>query len=144
MIEQLNIYLGQLSLDQVRPFLELLTLISMVTFLISIICIPLLVARLPRDYFQRAPLRGPGSSQRVTSGYLLLMILRNIVGMVLLLAGIAMLFLPGQGIITMVIGLIVMQVPFKRKLIFRMTRPHSVRHGLDWLRIRMKKEPFHW
>jgi len=72
------------------------------------------------------------------------MILRNIVGAVLLLAGIAMLFLPGQGIITMVIGLIIMQVPFKRQLIYRLTRPHSVRHGLDWLRTRMKKEPFYW
>lgn len=144
MVERLNVYLNQLSLDQVKPLLELLTLISIVTFAISIICIPLLVARLPRDYFKRAPQRSATTQRRVTSGYLLLLIVRNIAGLALLLAGIAMLFLPGQGIITMIIGLVIMQVPFKRKLIYRMTRPLSVRHGLDWLRTRMKREPFYW
>ena len=144
-VEQVKSYIDQFTLDQFQQLLELLALISMATFVLSIICIPLLVARLPQDYFQRsAILRGASSPQRVRPGNLMLMILRNIVGVVLLLAGIAMLFLPGQGIITMVIGLIVMQVPFKRNLIYRLTRPHSVRHSLDWLRMWMKKEPFYW
>lgn len=144
MIERLNTFLNQPNLDQLRPLIEVLTLVSMVTFVISIICIPLLVARLPRDYFQRAARRGTTTPRRVTSGYLFLLVFRNIAGMALLLAGVAMLFLPGQGIITMIIGLVIMQVPFKRKLIYRMTRPLSVRHGLDWLRTRMKREPFYW
>lgn len=143
-VERVNAYLSRLNLEQIEPLLQSLAWVSLATFVISIICIPLLVARLPREYFQRAAKRGAGLPRRLTSGYLLWLILRNIIGLALLLAGVAMLFLPGQGIITMVIGLAVMQFPLKRRFIYRLTRPLSVRHGLDWLRTRMKKEPFYW
>lgn len=131
-----------LSLIQVDYLFEFLAALSVTTFGISIVCIPILVARLPRDYFNRSS--KAGRSGPTTTGRLLLLLLRNAVGLALLFAGIAMLFLPGQGVITIIIGLVVMSFPRKRLLIRSLTRPHSVQHGLDWIRKKMGKEPFYW
>lgn len=44
------------------------------------------------------------------------LIVKNIVGAVLFLGGLAMLFLPGQGLLTMLIGISLMDFPRKREL----------------------------
>ena len=43
--------------------------------------------------------------------------LRNAVGLVLVTAGLAMLVLPGQGIITLLVGIILMDFPGKHRLV---------------------------
>jgi hypothetical protein len=71
-------------------------------------------------------------------------LLRNLLGLILLFAGIAMLFLPGQGLLTILLGILLLSIPGKQRLITYLTRGTAVRLSLDWLRKKAGKEPFLW
>ena len=82
-----------------------LGLIGLLTFVGSLIALPILAARLPADYFTvRAKVVPPWRGPHPIRGTLL-WVARNLLGLVLVLGGIWMLFLPGQGLLTLAIGL---------------------------------------
>lgn len=119
-------------------------MVSLATFFLSIACIPWLVGLLPTDYFLFAANSSKTCPKSFTLGRILLLLLRNCLGLCLLLAGVAMLFLPGQGLITIIIGLAVMSFPYKKKLIQALCRSPAIRRSLDWLRGKARKERFIW
>lgn len=116
------------------------SLVSIVVFVGSLVALPWIVARLPRDYFSRRR-RGHQSFLRSRRWQRPARIAKNVVGALLLLAGIAMLLLPGQGIIAIVVALVLLDYPgkraFERKLV---SRPHVLR-ALNALRRRAGTEP---
>lgn len=120
-----------------------LGVISLVTFALSVICLPLLVASLPQNIFietiQQSKVKVQPRPLRI-----LLIVLRNIVGLVLLVSGIAMLFLPGQGLLTIVLAMLLLTFPGKSKLLVLLIHQEKVQRSLDWLRRRQRKPPFLW
>ena len=72
----------------------------------------------------------------------LLWVLRNTVGGALVALGVALLFLPGQGLLTIVLGLALADFPGRRRLLARVLRSPGVLHGLNRLRRRQGHEPF--
>lgn len=118
-----------------------LSLLSLSTFIISLVTLPLLVARIPTDYFchQR---RTPGTWTNAHPALRLLMIgLKNLLGLVLLVGGVIMLFIPGQGVLTIAMGLLLMNYPGKYRLERRIVGIPAVLRGLNWLRARRKVPP---
>lgn len=84
-------------------------------FVGSLIAIPLILIRLPSDYFdERVPRTWMKDHHPILRWMGLL--IKNIMGLVFLLVGLAMLVLPGQGILTMLIGISLMDFPGKRRL----------------------------
>jgi hypothetical protein len=71
----------------------------------------------------------------------LILIIKNIFGMVLLLAGISMLVLPGQGILTIMMGLVLLNFPGKRRFERWLIRKQSILRALNWLRRRAGHAP---
>lgn len=69
-------------------------------------------------------------------------IAKIIVGLFLLVCGVLMLVLPGQGIITILIGLSLIPFPGKNKIEQYLISRKSVRSSLNWIRLKAKKEPF--
>jgi hypothetical protein len=123
--------------------ITLLAGVSLATFVISLLLLPLVVARLPRECFLK--LQDPSTPKRETNPFrILLLVLRNVLGMILLIAGIVMLFLPGQGLLTMLLGILLLSIPGKAKLVLRLTASPAIRTGLDWLRQKSGKPPFLW
>jgi hypothetical protein len=120
-----------------------LAALSFVTFVISLLLIPWLIGRLPENCFQ-ALADGKSKPWKATPIALLRFILRNILGSLLLAAGILMLFLPGQGLLAMLIGLSLLTFPGKRQLLLFAVRREKTRHALDWLRRKVGKPPFQW
>src|SRR5690349_20129528 len=91
--------------------------LSAASFAVSIIGVPWYVKRLPEDYFSRSEQERFGFDRPKRSiGDVFLMILNNTLGAVLVLAGIAMLVLPGQGLLTLLVGVFMMDFPGKRRL----------------------------
>jgi hypothetical protein len=126
--------------DDYSSLLEWLGLISLLTFVGSLMIIPWIIARLPANYFITT-----GHSKRLFKNtYLrrIWLVVRNMPGLLLLLAGIAMLILPGQGIITMVIGISFMNFPQKIRLRNNLVRRPRVIRVLNWIRRRNHKPPF--
>jgi len=115
--------------------------LSLALFVGSLLAMPILIARLRADYFvSRLP---PAQSWRrrhaLTRVSLLLM--KNLLGLILFAAGIAMLVLPGQGIITILVGVSLLDFPGKRRLELAIVRLRHVRRAIAWIRQRAKRPP---
>ncbi|MCH2145803.1 MAG: PGPGW domain-containing protein [Phycisphaerales bacterium] len=111
-----------------------LGILSVVTFVGSLIALPILVARLPEDYFitNAAPAR-PWRTEHPVRGTVVYLG-RNLLGLVLVAGGIAMLFLPGQGLLAIAIGLLMMDLPRKRRLQAWLVSLKPIHKGITWLR----------
>jgi hypothetical protein len=72
----------------------------------------------------------------------LIKIAKIIFGVCLFVLGLLMLILPGQGLITMLIGLSLFPFPGKDKLEQNLLSRKLVRSSLNWIRIKANKEPF--
>jgi hypothetical protein len=86
---------------------------------------------------QGSSLRSKNSSIRY-----ILHIAKIIVGLCLLLFGLAMLVLPSQGLTTMLIGLSLLPFSGKNKLEQNLFSRKSVKSTLNWIRMKANKEPF--
>ena len=113
-----------------------LATVSVVFLIVSILFIPYLVARIPADYFLASDKSESIKSRSWHS--LIWLFLRNIFGAFLILAGIIMLALPGQGILTILAGLFVMNFPGKYKLERYIVSKPAVLNSLNWIRRRQK------
>lgn len=117
-----------------------LTVASIVGFVGTLIAIPLILVRLPSDYFDtRTPRHWMKDHHPVLrlSG----LIIKNVIGIVFLLAGFAMLFLPGQGLLTMLIGISLMDFPGKRTLEAKMVGQPTLLGVINNMRKKFDKPP---
>ncbi|MCD6150532.1 MAG: hypothetical protein J7J70_02600 [Deltaproteobacteria bacterium] len=90
-----------------------LTISSALAFIGTLIVVPLLLIRMPADYFTR---QRPYYHGRHPIIHWIILISKNLFGIIFLLAGIVMLFLPGQGIITIMLAISLLNFPEKRYL----------------------------
>jgi len=121
---------------------ELLGALSVVTFIGSLLAVPWIIGRLPRDYFIRHRIRVKARHKRHPVQATIIFITRNFFGGLLLMAGIAMLVLPGQGILTILIGICLMDFAGKHALVDGFIRRPKMIKLLNWIRGKEKKEPF--
>jgi len=110
-------------------------------FLAGLIAVPWLIVRIPADYFLRRRhfvdrWRPSHPAMRVA-----LLAIKNLVGAVLVLAGLAMLILPGQGILTILVGLMCLDFPGKLALERWLVRRPSVVLALNWIRAKADRPP---
>ena len=117
-----------------------LTVISIISFIASLVIIPIILIRLPDDYFD---LRIPRCWMKDHHPVLRILglIAKNIVGGVFLLAGFIMLFLPGQGILTMLIGISFMDFPKKRLLEAKIIEQPAILSTINTMRQKCNKSP---
>lgn len=114
---------------------------SLAAFVGTILLIPMMVVRMPQDYFlyDRADLKDYRRQHPVFR--LFSVVLKNILGAVFIVAGIVMLFLPGQGILTILVGVSLVSFPRKRALEIRLIRRPSVLRAVNWIRTKAGREP---
>jgi Putative transmembrane protein (PGPGW) len=129
------------SLLHHREVLTWLGIVSAVTFVGSLLMIPFLVVRMGEDYFMphrdhEETLAGHHPAIRWTG-----LVVKNVVGVLLVLVGIAMLVLPGQGLLTIVLGIMMLNFPGKRALELRLIRFPGVLRAINHLRARNQRPP---
>ena len=115
--------------------------ISLLTLVISFVALPIIVSRMRADYFlpdrdedrsfahQHPAIRWTG------------LILKNLLGGILFIAGILMLGLPGQGILTILMGLMLLDFPGKQRLELWLVRLPAVERALNWIRKKNDRPP---
>ena len=128
--------------SHLTTILQWLGLMSVVTFIGSLLFIPWLILRLESDYFISRQRASELQNRYHPLIALLVVVFRNGLGLLLLAAGVAMIFLPGQGIITLIIGLSVMVFPGKQVLLEKVVQQERVRKSLNWIRRKGGKSPF--
>lgn len=117
-----------------------LTILSIVFFVGSLIAIPFILVRLPADFFDiRVP--RPWMEDHHPVLRVLGHLVKNVVGAIFLFAGFLMLFLPGQGILTMLIGISMLDFPGKRKVEAKLIGQPAVLNALNGMREKFGKPP---
>jgi hypothetical protein len=118
-----------------------LSVVSALLFVGSLVVIPWLVVRIPADYFIHRRHFVDRWQPRHPLLRIALLALKNLCGIVLVLAGVAMLVLPGQGILTIVIGLMFVDFPGKYGLERRLVQQSAVIGAINWMRAKADRSP---
>lgn len=118
-----------------------LGLIGIVSLVASLVLLPFLVVRIPADYFRHERREREYVHDRHPVVQQVIVILKNALGVVLVLAGLAMLVLPGQGLLTLLIGLMLTDFPGKYRLEKRLIAQPGVLKAVNWLRARAGHAP---
>jgi archaellum biogenesis protein FlaJ (TadC family) len=108
--------------------------ISLLLFLATLILVPMLIIRIPEDYFCHTKRRLMRVHHPLIK--LVLLLLKNLLGGLLLAAGIIMLFTPGQGLVTLLLGLMIMDYPGKYTLECWLINRLRLLPALNWFRRR--------
>jgi len=117
-----------------QGLLEWLGGLSLLMFVVTLVVFPLVIIYLPEDYFVRDRRDPARQTRRHPAVWLVLTILKNILGVVLVAAGLVMVALPGQGLLTMLIGLTLVNFPGKFALERRIVSRPSVAKTLNRIR----------
>ena len=107
---------------------------SLVILVISAISIGFIIRKIPHDYFLNEK---RGMSQYKNKNpffWFIVLTLKNIIGYCLILGGILMLVLPGQGLLTILVGLILSDYPGKFKLEKRIIKTNLILKTINWYR----------
>jgi hypothetical protein len=109
---------------------------------VSFAAIAIVMVKIPPNYFSSHYERDfmPGSPWLVRWGAV---ILKNLLGVFLVLLGVVLSLpgVPGQGILTILLGLIMLDIPGKRPLEARIIKRPTVLAAINNLRARYKKPP---
>tara|TARA_B100001113_G_C20687282_1_gene439158 strand:- start:53 stop:475 length:423 start_codon:yes stop_codon:yes gene_type:complete len=114
-----------------------LATISLFVFIFSLVSIKWLVALIPTDYFVKKNISKSKKSYSLL--WLMSIIVKNIIGYTLILGGILMLVLPGQGLFTILMGLILSNYPGKYTIEKKIISIPSILKTINWLRKKSNK-----
>lgn len=115
-----------------------LSLASLGGLVFAALALPRVVGRLPQTWFLHPP---PPFSERLRAAPVRTL-LRNLLAGVLLAAGVAMLFLPGQGVLTILAGLLISDLPLRDRLVRALVARVRVARALQRLRAWAGVPPF--
>jgi hypothetical protein len=108
--------------------------------LVSVGFVTALVILMPANYFLERSERGLWVDRHPVVRWTLI-VLKNLVGVILVIGGVVMLFGPGQGVLTILIGVMLLDFPGKRKLeLYLVSRPR-VLEAINRLRARFGRPP---
>ena len=113
-------------------------IVSVFLLFLSLFLLKYVILRLPEDYFITA------SSISKSPQKIIVRVAKNAVGFLLTICGIILLFTPGQGMITILIGLCLIDLAivnqFKKKII----NNSQVQKALNWIRTKKSVKPFNF
>ena len=126
-------------LSDYKIYLVWLGSLSFIIFIFSLLTIKWLVALIPSDYFIKK------NNSEFSSNYpifwLVSIIIKNLVGYTLIVGGIIMLVLPGQGLFTIFVGLMLSNYPGKFYIERKFIAIPSVLRAINWLRKKSNTPP---
>ena len=96
---------------------------------------------MPEDYFLLSKRQTSKWQQQKPILRFIVVVAKNILGLSLIIGGLLMLVLPGQGLLTIVTGLLLINYPGKYKLEQKLVLMPSIYKALNWIRFKAKKPP---
>jgi hypothetical protein len=121
--------------------LRWLSTISLLTFVGTLLLVPAMAARIPEDYFSRPERRRIPWAQHHPLWRAVLVTMKNLLGATIFLFGLALLVLPGQGLLTMAIGITLLDFPGKYRVERWLVGRAPLLRAINALRLRAGKAP---
>ncbi|MBL7108622.1 MAG: hypothetical protein ISS11_00035 [Candidatus Marinimicrobia bacterium] len=113
-------------------------IISIVVFIVSLLFITYLLLRIPHDYFSDNYIK---KSIAHPIFRFIKLIVKNMLGIVFFFLGVIMIFTPGQGILTILVGIILMDLPYKKQIEKRLISQPKILHLINSIRHKHKHLP---
>jgi hypothetical protein len=123
-----------------KEFLTAIAIGSGFAFLIGVIVLPWIVVKLPKDAFSNVK-RHNWLDHQPAAFRVPLRLFKNVLALALIVVGIAMLVLPGQGLLAILLGVMLGDFPGKLKLQQWILAKPKVLNSLNWLRRKFSKPP---
>ena len=116
-------------------------LLFVVTFSISLAIVSLILVKIPADYFRKDKPRELWADKHPIVRFLGIFV-KNLLGLLLVALGIVMSLpgVPGQGILTILLGIMLLDFPGKRDLEHRLVSQPRVLNAINKLRHRFGKD----
>jgi hypothetical protein len=114
---------------------------SVIIFLATLISVMAVTVMLPSDHFLHHHQNHPAAPLKNPVLFVCYQVCKNLVGVSFIVAGPAMLVLPGQGLIALIIGLSLISFPGKRRVIRSVVRRKAVLRSANWLRAKFNRPP---
>ena len=114
---------------------------SLALLLLTPVIVVYVVVQLPADYFTQTQKRRAEWTDKYPALRPIVLIAKNLFGMVLMLTGIVMLLTPGQGLLTLIAGLMLVNFPGKLRLERWLVTRRHVWRSINWLRRRAGRKP---
>lgn len=125
-----------------KPYLQWMALASFLSLVLAVVLLPAIVTQLPEDYFIREK-RRPVARQKAHPMLMVIVnLVKNLLGLLFIVAGVLMTFLPGQGLLTILIGLMLVNFPGKYRLEQALIRQKIISQTLNKLRRKAHRKPF--
>ena len=124
------------------PYLPWMVLLSILSLVLVIVLLPAIVVQLPEDYFvrrRRLPIRHK-KGHPILIG--LFNLIKNLLGLLFIVTGIVMTVLPGQGLLTILIGMMLANFPGKYRMEQALIKQPLISSTLNKLRQKASKKPF--
>jgi hypothetical protein len=121
-----------------RTLLMGMTVGSAALCVVTLVLAGVVAVRMPSDALRSDHEQG---GQRHSGMHLAGRIARNILGWALIIAGLAMLVLPGPGVVVLVIGVVLADFPGKRRALRWIISRGKVLKSLNWFRRKFGRPP---
>lgn len=111
------------------------------TFVISLGAVLAVIARLPADYFRKDYVSSLAEQHPVVRW--IGVVVKNVLGVLLVVLGLLLSLpgIPGQGLLTILIGVMLLDFPGKRQIERRLVSQPRILAGINALRVRFGKAP---
>ena len=119
----------------------ILGITSFAVLIISALSIGYFIKQIPYDYFLNDKRGVSDYKNKNPIFWILTLALKNIIGYCLIIGGILMLVLPGQGLLTIFVGLMLSDYPGKFKLERRIIKTRLILKTINWYRIKSNIPP---
>ena len=114
---------------------------SIAILIISALSIGYFIKKIQHDYFLNDKRGIPDYKNKNPVFWVITLALKNIIGYCLIMGGILMLVLPGQGLLTILVGLMLSDYPGKFKLEKRIIKTNLILKTINWYRIKSNIPP---
>ena len=114
---------------------------SFVILVFSALSIGFFIKKIPYDYFLKNERGITHYKNNSPILWVIILVLKNIIGYCLILGGILMLVLPGQGLLTILVGLMLSDYPGKFELEKRIIKTKLILKTINWYRAKSNIQP---
>jgi UPF0716 family protein affecting phage T7 exclusion len=116
-----------------------IAVLSAAMFFGSLAILPVVIVRLPADFLTR---RKSSWKARVHPALRWILVVgKNVLGCLLVFAGLIMLVTPGQGLLAILVGLLLLDVPGKRRMMQKIVGQRRVLRTMNRLRAKYGRPP---
>lgn len=128
----------QLSSEYLVVGIVLLVAALLMSFAVAVA----VVVHLPADYFRAPGAEGRHAGERGVF-FVIVSVLKNLLGAILIVIGIILSVpgLPGQGLLTVLAGVLLLDFPGKRKLLYKILSRPALLGTVNRLRLRFSRPP---